>query len=122
MQVPRDTLLNEWRYDDTRLGSDYDWGCGYPSDVNTKRWLRENLDQVFGWPSVVRFSWGPASEVLDKNPQNHGVKEVRWADEDDDAGQQQQRDQMARYFGMKKQKVERHGFFSTCMLETVESF
>ena len=119
--MPRDTLLNAWRFEDPRLGSDYDWGCGYPSDKNTQRWMSDNLDHVFGWPSVVRFSWGPAAEVLDKNPKSHGVKEVRWPDEEND-GQQQQRDQMARYFGVKKQKVERHGFFGAAMLEAVESW
>ena len=44
---------------------------------DTQRWLRDNLNPLFGWPSVARFSWGPALEVLDKNPQDHGAIEAR---------------------------------------------
>ena len=84
--------------------------------------MRENLDPVFGWPDVVRFSWGPASEVLDKNPQQHNVREVRWADEDDTGEQQQQRKQMEQFLGKKRQKVERHGFLAACMLEAVQAW
>ena len=121
-KVPRDTLLSSWRFEDPRMGADYAWGCGYPSDKDTQRWMRENLEPVFGWPNVVRFSWGPATEVLEKNPQNHGVRGVRWADEATNPEQQQQRSQMEQYFGMKKQKVERHSFFTTSMLEPVEGW
>ena len=64
-QVPRDTLLSGWRFEDPAF-TDVDWGCGYPSDVNTKRWMRDNLEPVFGWPNICRFSWGPATEVLEK--------------------------------------------------------
>lgn len=121
--MPRDTLLQSWRFEDARLGSDYDWGCGYPSDKDTQRWMRDNLDPVFGWPNVVRFSWGPATEVLEKNPQTHGVREVRWGDEASaDPEKQQQRSQMEQYFGMKKQRVERHSFFASSMLEAVEGW
>ena len=209
--MPRDTLLSGWRFEDSAF-SDVDWGCGYPSDVNTKRWMRDNLEPVFGWPNICRFSWGPATEVLEKrgrrlrsiyrsierspaqlqplrlrrlpgrpcdlpgeegqkggagragfvrpdrpglrrrrasltrkattcrapyqpgrpryhllilparNPQNHGVHSVRWADDAEDPAQAQQRQQMAQFLGAKKQKVERHSFFASAMLEPVEAW
>ena len=53
-------------------------GNGYPSDERTKAWMRKFLDPVFGWPSVVRFSWKPAVELLEKNA-------VRVVWEEDDA-------------------------------------
>ena len=33
------------------------FGCGYPGDAITKKWLRDSFDPVFGFPSYVRFSW-----------------------------------------------------------------
>ncbi|CEP24562.1 K00627 pyruvate dehydrogenase E2 component (dihydrolipoamide acetyltransferase) [Cyberlindnera jadinii] len=43
---------------------DVQWGSGYPSDPKTKKWLVEDVDKLFGWGSVVRFSWGTAKEAL----------------------------------------------------------
>ncbi|XP_074423042.1 ribonuclease H2 subunit A [Larus michahellis] len=56
---------------------DRDYGSGYPNDPKTKEWLRRNLEPVFGFPQLVRFSWGTARELL----QRGGVP-VKWADED----------------------------------------
>ena len=49
MQVPRDRILGGWRFDDPGLGDDYNWGCGYPSDKDTQRWMKANFDPIFGW-------------------------------------------------------------------------
>lgn len=43
---------------------DRNYGSGYPSDPKTKAWMRANLDPVFGFPSFVRFSWGPAKLMI----------------------------------------------------------
>ena len=40
------------------------FGCGYPSDPATKAWLQNCYDQVFGFPSIVRFSWSTAKKML----------------------------------------------------------
>ena len=42
-------------------------GSGYPGDPLTKAWLRKTLDPVFGWPSVMRFSWATAKDMLEKD-------------------------------------------------------
>jgi ribonuclease H len=54
-------------------------GSGYPSDPLTKAWVKNNLDAVFGWPSVVRFSWQPAVRALESD----GAA-VDWGEEDGD--------------------------------------
>ncbi|KAK9462513.1 ribonuclease HII-domain-containing protein [Lipomyces oligophaga] len=61
----------------TEYGEMADWGSGYPGDARTVTWLKENLDPVFGWSPVVRFSWGTAKDLLDKN--DNFVK-VDWPD------------------------------------------
>lgn len=33
-------------------------------DPVTKEWLASNTDPVFGFPSVVRFSWSTAANIL----------------------------------------------------------
>ena len=62
-KVPRDKILQNWVFEDHRLSQNRDWGCGYPSDELTKQWMRDHLHPVFGWPDLVRFSWGPAKDV-----------------------------------------------------------
>ena len=127
-KVPRDTLLNEWSCDDPRLNAynDRSWGCGYPGDKETVRWTKANLHPVFGWPDNVRFSWGPSTEVLDKNPQANGVVTVRWPDEEGQEGaQQQQRDAMAAFLGRgpKRQKLpDRHRLLHDACLEPIASW
>jgi len=123
-KVPRDYLLHNWNFEDERLGADRAWGCGYPSDEHCKRWLRENLDPVFGWPDLVRFSWGPAKDALDKEPEKTGACVVQWPD-DEDAGAEQQRQSLANFLGKgpKRQKVpDRHRLLHEASLEPVSAW
>ncbi|XP_062498368.1 ribonuclease H2 subunit A, partial [Pezoporus occidentalis] len=46
-------------------------------DPKTKEWLRRSLEPVFGFPQLVRFSWGTAKELL-----RGGGVPVTWVDED----------------------------------------
>lgn len=41
-------------------------GSGYPGDPLTRAWLKRNHNPVFGYPSVVRFSWATVDEFLPK--------------------------------------------------------
>lgn len=49
---------------------------GYPSDVRTTEWLRRNLDKMFGWGPLVRYSWSTAKEIIEAQ----GYR-VKWPDE-----------------------------------------
>ena len=54
------------------------------ADPDTKAWLEGHVESVFGFPDLVRFSWGTCTPLLDAR-----AVRVRWECEDgDDAGQQ----------------------------------
>ena len=36
----------------------------WPADPVTKQWLDSHMDPVFGFPSLVRFSWQTADRLL----------------------------------------------------------
>jgi len=55
-KVTRDKILEEWKFKEN-LNIDHNFGCGYPADELTKSWLVKNQDPLFGFPSIVRFSW-----------------------------------------------------------------
>ncbi|ODV95997.1 hypothetical protein PACTADRAFT_28991, partial [Pachysolen tannophilus NRRL Y-2460] len=42
-------------------------GSGYPSDPNTKKWLVQNMNPLFGWGKLVRYSWSTATNCLENN-------------------------------------------------------
>lgn len=62
------------------------FGSGYPADPETKRWLEANVDPVFGFPSLVRFSWSTCNPLLE----NHAVP-VKFECDADDGGLGQMR-------------------------------
>jgi len=78
-KVVRDSSVKNWKFPE---GDSYDMtkaGSGYPSDPNVKKWLSENVDKVFGFPQLVRFSWSTCETILDKQ-----CVKVTWDDEDDE--------------------------------------
>lgn len=54
-------------------------GSGYPGDPLTKIWLQNHLDPVFGYPRLVRFSWGTTKKIL-----KGAAVQAEFGDEDDD--------------------------------------
>lgn len=78
-KTTRDKSIREWTFPEQERSSMYDvndpnvavsfsgpTGSGYPSDPSTKSWMAENCDEVFGFPSFVRFSWGTSKVILEK--------------------------------------------------------
>ena len=38
-----------------------------PADPVTVAWLKGNIDKVFGFPAIVRFSWQTTTKLLEDN-------------------------------------------------------
>jgi ribonuclease H2 subunit A len=64
-KVTRDRLLKHWHFRELALHPSNKLGTGYPGDPTTKKWLAANCDPIFGFPSIVRFSWKTTSKMLD---------------------------------------------------------
>ncbi|XP_022663514.1 ribonuclease H2 subunit A-like [Varroa jacobsoni] len=70
-KVGRDRALRKWCW---REGVTYDnIGSGYPGDATSIKFLQQSCDPVFGFPSIARFSWSTAEDMLAK----HHIK-VEW--------------------------------------------
>lgn len=54
-------------------------GSGYPSDPNTKRWLRENIHPWYGWNESIRYSWSTARDLLKSSEK---VIQMEFVDDD----------------------------------------
>jgi hypothetical protein len=54
-----------------------EFGCGYPGDEKTRNWLKACYDPVFGFPTIVRFSWKTCKTYLENNGSN-----AEWFDPD----------------------------------------
>ncbi len=111
-KVTRDHELDGWQYKEKK---DFDskFGCGYPGDEDTKAWLRRNIDPVFGFPSLVRFSWATAKNLL----QTDACK-VEWG-LDDDAAQPA----LTSFFSSKPgpQLKDRFGYFERAGMNVVQT-
>ncbi|GAA99968.1 uncharacterized protein L969DRAFT_53476 [Mixia osmundae IAM 14324] len=81
-KVTRDSVLEGWTYRNAlpamlvAESDDSDFGSGYPGDPRTVAWLERNMDPVFGFPAVARFSWATVKNMLEKK-----AAHVRWSDE-----------------------------------------
>ncbi len=81
-KVTRDECLEQWVFREERGAAapfTRAFGSGYPGDDRTKTWLLDHLDSVFGFPSIVRFSWSTCARLLaDK------ACAVDWGEPEDD--------------------------------------
>ncbi|XP_076367762.1 ribonuclease H2 subunit A [Tachypleus tridentatus] len=65
-KVVRDRALKSWKFREGDNFQSLEYGSGYPNDPVTKSFLSENIDPVFGFPSLVRFSWSTAEKILEE--------------------------------------------------------
>lgn len=80
-KVTRDVDLANFVFKETELADEIsrEFGSGYPADPATKKWLADNLNPVFGWPSVVRFSWATCKKIIE----SEGIP-MEWDDDDEE--------------------------------------
>lgn len=81
-KVTRDRALREWALEETAENMHRNFGSGYPGDPTTKCWLEDHKHSVFGFPTLVRFSWGTCTSYF------KDVVEVLWESDkvDEDGG------------------------------------
>jgi ribonuclease H2 subunit A len=81
-KVTRDAAMEEWEFEEPGFESTGPLGSGYPGDAVTKAWMENNQDTVFGFPSLVRFSWATTKKLM----QEKGCKADWGDDEEEDVG------------------------------------
>ena len=114
-KVSRDHAIRAWQFREGSIKTGY--GSGYPNDPETKKWLPENVDPVFGFPRIVRFSWATAEKVLESR-----ALPVEWEDVEDAASPGEQK--ISSFFARSPAKAcqpqrQRHPFFGErCLFST----
>ncbi|CAN0336916.1 unnamed protein product, partial [Laminaria digitata] len=116
-QVTRDRILEGWQWSEPNLdfAEDREFGSGYPGDERCKAWLGRNVDPVFGFPDVCRFSWGTTKELL----KTSAGKGVDWEEEPDEGAVGMK---SIDSFMVRPKKKVRANFFADRALELVDTF
>lgn len=115
-KVARDHCLKFWKFREGLEATHKDFGSGYPGDPVTKSFLQDNVDPVFGFPRLVRFSWSTSSNILEKK-----ALEMEF-DEDDveQAKLDKKATKLTAFFGKaKSSKKRRHEYFRHRFLDNV---
>ncbi|KAL6520726.1 hypothetical protein OROHE_016907 [Orobanche hederae] len=103
-KVTRDRALRNWVFDESAENMHRNFGSGYPGDPETKSWLEHHKHTVFGFPSLVRFSWGTCNSYF-----KDGIEESDATDEDGSSvktGKKQLKLSSVGFTGMKKRSEE----------------
>lgn len=114
-KVSRDHAIRAWQFLEGDIKTEY--GSGYPNDPETKKWLSENVDPVFGFPHIVRFSWSTAEKILDSQ-----ALSVDWEEVEDATAPGEQK--ISNFFVRTPTKSclpqkKRHAFFTErCLFST----
>lgn len=116
-KVTRDFLLKKWKYEEPIINIDNGFGSGYPGDLVTKNFLKNNFDSVFGFPSIVRFSWSTADTMLE----NLGEKIEWYDDEEGNDSKALKRKIPFDYSKFKSPYIKRSTFYSKNGLDLVEN-
>ncbi|XP_052869526.1 ribonuclease H2 subunit A [Anopheles cruzii] len=120
-KVTRDHALKVWQFRERENEAQNSFGSGYPGDPVTKRFLGD-IDLVFGYPRLVRFSWSTAGNALEKK-----AFDMEFDDADDAKGAQAKAtygsEKLSKYFSASKNETrKRNEYFRERCLEHVEDF
>ncbi|ELT99170.1 hypothetical protein CAPTEDRAFT_183401 [Capitella teleta] len=117
-KVSRDHAVKSWNFIEGRDYAGKSYGSGYPGDSETKNFLSESMDPVFGFPQFVRFSWSTASNILDAK-----AVTVEWEDDDEMPDDVKSTPAISSYFSGNKTNAanaqKKHQFFTDRSLHQV---
>ncbi|XP_063826395.1 ribonuclease H2 subunit A [Ostrinia nubilalis] len=109
-KVTRDHALKVWQFQEGLEMDHKEFGSGYPGDPLTKKFIREQIDNVFGYPLLVRFSWSTAELMLQEKAASCTFEEV-----DDDDSAKKNTKSISSFFVAKSEngtkKRKKHRFF-----------
>ena len=102
------------------LGLPDNTGSGYPGDPVTVRFLNSRIHPIFGFPSVVRFSWQTVTNLL----KDHGALTVEFESDADGKADESQQKLSFGSSTTSKEMVEstgigRHLFYRTRKLQRI---
>ena len=119
-KVTRDHSLTDWTFKEGITDKSY--GSGYPGDERTKIWLESNCNNIFGFPSLVRFSWETCKKILKEK-----CVKVNWGEESEEveegSASTAKQVKLGMYFGTNNSKIkqnDRANYFKTMNLHIVE--
>ncbi|XP_068633924.1 ribonuclease H2 subunit A isoform X2 [Battus philenor] len=120
-KVTRDHALKVWNF---KEGLDMDstqFGSGYPGDPLTKKFIREQIDNVFGYPLLVRFSWSTAENMLQEKAAMCTFEETDEASPNKKAAGTKS---ITTFFSPKEEKKsrKRHKFFEERQISMTNAF
>ena len=72
-KVTRDHMLMNWKWHESSVTLDKNFGSGYPSDERCIQWLEQAQHPVFGYPNLIRFSWSTARDLLCHRDKGIGI-------------------------------------------------
>jgi len=127
-KVTRDRAISGWVWEEGFEGKGgregvvplTNFGSGYPGDARCSDWLKGNSDGVFGFPSLVRFSWSTARDLMEKE-----CVKVEWEEDEEDqlpAGTASIEAFIKPKPGASKKARKRAKYFQTRGMETVGDF
>lgn len=78
-KVTRDQIVQNWVWTENDMDGKVskNFGSGYPADPNTVKWMDENEDDFFGFPSIMRFSWKTISTRMQQ------TRNIEWSEDED---------------------------------------
>ncbi|XP_041979726.1 ribonuclease H2 subunit A [Aricia agestis] len=119
-KVTRDHALKVWKFKEGLDLKQSDFGSGYPGDPTTKKFLRENIDHVFGYPLLVRFSWSTAESLLQEKAASCDFEDIDEPTNKKAAGTKS----ISSFFSPKNGEVKRkkHKFFEERLLSMENAF
>lgn len=123
-KTSRDLALKRWTFREGLTVENNAWGSGYPGDPVTKKFLAENIDPVFGFPQLVRFSWSTADKILKEKAVHIEGDEIESDEEEENKTRA-----ITKFFKPKTENnsepasgvtKERHAFFKERCLQIVD--